>query len=109
MNVTSAIGIAAILIVVSIIVVVALLLEINSKKLEVYQTTIYDKETRNSMIYTGIFIPIVQHILKVDMGIEVNVDQDMYTKLEIGDRVQVARYSNSKYKIENSQSICHRP
>ena len=88
------------LFVVASIIIIAVLYDRNSKKVNTYSTTIHDKEVRNSMIYTGIFVPIVYYLLRVDMGIEVNVDKSTFDRLEIGDGVQIARYSNGKYKLE---------
>jgi hypothetical protein len=100
LNEISVIGIAIMLLVVASIVIIAVLYNRNSKRVNTYSTTIYDKEVRNSMIYAGVFVPIVYYLLNVDMGIEVNVNKSTFDRLGIGDRVQVARYSNGKYKLE---------
>lgn len=34
-----------------------------------FQTTFMDKETKNSMIYVGFFMPFIVYSLKVEMGI----------------------------------------
>jgi len=92
MNEVAVVGIVILLIVLAVIVAVSIAINRNTKKLESYPTTVYDKETRNTMIY---------YILKVDMGLEVYVDYKSYNRIEIGDTVQVARYSNNKYKLEH--------
>lgn len=101
MNESTIVGIVVLLIVIAVIVAVSIAISRNSKKLESYPTTVYGKETRNTMIYTGVFIPMIYYILKVDMGLEVYVDHTSYNRIEIGDTVQVARYSNNKYKLEH--------
>jgi len=101
MNEVAVVGIVILLIVLAVIVGISIAINRNTKKQESYPTTVYDKETRNTMIYTGVFIPIIYYILKVDMGLEIYVDHTSYNRIEIGDKIQVARYSNNKYKLEH--------
>ena len=41
------------------------------RKVKTFKTRVVDKYERNSMIYTGVFIPIVLQFLVVEMGVEV--------------------------------------
>jgi len=87
MNEVAIVGIVILFIVLAVIIAVSIAISRNSKKLESYTTTVYDKETRNTMIYTGVFIPMIYYILKVDMGLEIYVDHASYNRIEIGDTI----------------------
>ena len=101
MNEVAIVGLVILFIVLAVILVVSIAISRNKKKLGSYSATVYDKETRSTIIYSGVFIPITLYILKVDMGIEVQVDHRTFNRIEIGETIQVARYSNSKYKLEH--------
>jgi hypothetical protein len=71
-----------------------------ARKVKTFQTRVVDKFERNTMIYTGVFIPIVLQYLVVEMGVEMNVRSSDYRNFDIGDTVWVSRYSNGSYRIE---------
>ena len=44
-------------------------------------------------------MPFIVYSLKVEMGIQVNVDRGSYNQIEVGDSVLINRYSNGMYRI----------
>jgi hypothetical protein len=83
-----------------IIVVAIVYPSMTARKVKTFQTRVVDKFERNTMIYTGVFIPIVLQYLVVEMGVEMNVRSSDYRNFDIGDTVWVSRYSNGSYRIE---------
>ena len=73
---------------------------LTARKVKTFKTRGVDKFERNSMIYTGVFIPIVLQYLVVEMGVEVKVGGLDYRRTDIGDTVWVSRYSNGSYRLE---------
>lgn len=73
---------------------------LTARKVKTFKTRVVDKFERNSMIYTGVFIPIVLQYLVVEMGVEVKVGGLDYRRTDIGDTVWVSRYSNGSYRLE---------
>ena len=73
---------------------------LTARKVKTFKTRVVDKYERNSMIYTGVFIPIVLQFLVVEMGVEVKVGNSDYRRTDIGETVWVSRYSNGSYRLE---------
>jgi len=73
---------------------------LTARKVKTFKTRVADKFERNSMIYTGVFIPIVLQYLVVEMGVEVKVGGLDHRRTDIGDTVWVSRYSNGSYRLE---------
>jgi hypothetical protein len=73
---------------------------LTARKVKTFKTRVVDKFERNSMIYTGVFIPIVLQYLVVEKGVEVKVGGLDYRRTDIGDTVWVSRYSNGSYRLE---------
>ena len=71
-----------------------------ARKVKTFKTKVVDKFERNSMIYTGVFIPLVLQYLVVEMGVEVKVGGLDYRHTDIGDTIWVSRYSNGSYRLE---------
>lgn len=84
----------------AILVVAIAYPSLTARKVKTFKTRVVDKFERNSMIYTGVFIPIVLQYLVVEMGVEVKVGGLDYRRTGIGDTVWVSRYSNGSYRLE---------
>ncbi|NQT09002.1 hypothetical protein HQ586_08000 [Candidatus Bathyarchaeota archaeon] len=83
------------------VLVVAIVYPIlTARKVRTFQTRVVDKFERNSMIYAGVFVPLVLQYLVVEMGVEMNVRSSDYRNVDIGDTVWVSRYSNGSYRLE---------
>jgi hypothetical protein len=85
---------------IAIIVVAIAYPSMTARRVRSFRTRVVDKFERNSMIYTGVFIPIVVKYLEVEMGIEVKVRSSDYRSIEVGDTIWVSRYSNGSYRLE---------
>ena len=73
---------------------------LTARKVKTFKTRVVDKFERNSMIFAGVFIPLVLQYLVVEMGGEVKVGGLDYRRTDIGDTVWVSRYSNGSYRLE---------
>ncbi len=83
------------------VLVVAIVYPIlTARKVRTFQTRVVDKFERNSMIYAGVFIPLVLQYLVVEMSVEVKVGGLDYRHTDIGDTIWVSRYSNGSYRLE---------
>jgi len=85
---------------IAIIVVAIAYPSMTARRVRTFKTRVVDKFERNSMIYTGVFIPLVLQYLVVEMGVEVKVGRFDYRRTGIGDTVWVSRYSNGSYRLE---------
>ena len=83
-----------------VLVVAIVYPSMTARKVKTFKTKVVDKFERNSMIYTGVFIPVVLQYLVVEMGIEVKAGGLDYRRTDIGDTVWVSRYSNGSYRLE---------
>ena len=84
----------------AIIVVAIVYPGMTARRVRTFKTRVVDKFERNSMIYTGVFIPIVLKYLVVEMGVEMKVRSSDFRRADIGDTVWVSRYSNGSYRLE---------
>lgn len=73
---------------------------LTARKVRTFKARVVDKFERNSMIYAGVFIPLVLQYLVVEMGVEVKVGGLDYRRVDIGDTVWVSRYNNGSYRLE---------
>lgn len=71
-----------------------------ARKVGTFQTSVVDKLERRSVIYSGIFVPVLNQYLVVDMGIEVKVKKYDYGRIDIGNTIYVSKYSNGSYRLE---------
>jgi hypothetical protein len=85
---------------IAIIVVAIVYPSMTARRVRSFKTRVVDKYERNSMIYTGVFIPILVKYLEVEMGLEVKVRSSDYRRIEVGDTVWVSKYSNGSYRLE---------
>jgi len=65
-----------------------------------YQTLIVDKMEKQTVIYTGIFIPLTIYSIKTNENREIQVEKNQYNRLGIGDTVTIASYSNGLHKLQ---------
>ena len=65
-----------------------------------YETTIIDKREQQTVIFTGIFIPMNMLILETTELHQLNVKKQVYNRINVGDRVTVTRYSNGQHKLQ---------
>ena len=65
-----------------------------------YETTIIDKREQNTVIFTGVFIPMKMLILETTELNQINVKKRDYDRINVGDRVMVTRYSNGQHKLQ---------
>jgi len=65
-----------------------------------YQTTVVAKEEKQTVIYTGAFIPMKLYHIKTPENREIQVDRNQYNRLSVGETVTIASYSNGLYKLQ---------
>jgi len=79
---------------------VPLLQRLNARRIETFQATVLDKKTRRSMIYAGVFVPIVMYYLFVEGGVEIRVSSSDYNFFNVGEIVTVSRFSDGSYRLD---------
>jgi hypothetical protein len=62
---------------------------------------VLDKKKKTTMIYTGVFIPLVIYYLRVENGIELKVSHAVYRSVDVGDTVLVSRFSDGSYRLDH--------
>ena len=65
-----------------------------------YQTSILEKEEKQTVIYTGAFIPMKLYYVKTNENKEIQVERNQYNRLSIGETVTIASYSNGLHKLQ---------
>jgi hypothetical protein len=65
-----------------------------------YETIIIDKREQTTVIFTGIFVPIIQYILETTELNQLNVKKHVYDRISVGDSVTVTRFSNGQHKLQ---------
>lgn len=93
------------IIILSIVVILAVLLMlarsiIFAKPTGTYETIIIDKREQQTVIYTGVFIPMKMLILETTELHQINVRKRDYDRINVGDRVMITRYSNGQHKLQ---------
>ncbi len=85
-----------------LLLVLALVLRstVFAKPTGTYETTIINKLEQNTVIYTGVFIPIKQLILETTELHQIIVKKLEYDRISIGDRVTITRYSNGQHRLQ---------
>jgi hypothetical protein len=72
---------------------------LRARRVSSYQSKLLDKWEETTMIYTGVFIPLVLYFLKDERGIEFKVSYATYRSVDIGDTVSVSKYSDGSYRL----------
>jgi len=80
--------------------VIPVIRRLRARRVSTFQSTILDKREETSMIYAGVFIPLVLYYLKDERGIEYKVSHTTYRSVDIGDIVSVSRYSDGSYRLD---------
>ena len=65
-----------------------------------YETTIINKREQQTVIFTGVFIPLKLFILETTELHHVTVKKRDYDRINVGDRVMVTQYSNGQHKLQ---------
>jgi hypothetical protein len=92
--------IATLVILVLALVLTPLIRRARAKRVSSFQSTVMDKRKETTMIYAGVFIPIVIYHVRVENGIEIRVSHAEYRSLRIGDTVLVSQYSDGSYRLD---------
>ena len=92
--------IAALMIVVLLVALVPVVRCARARRISTFQSTVLDKKKETTMIFTGVFIPLVIYYLRVERGIEFNVSHAVYSCVGIGDTVSMSRYSDGSYRLD---------
>ena len=71
-----------------------------AKPTGIYQTSIVAKEEKQTVIYTGAFIPMKLYYVKTRENREIQVDRVQYNRLSIGETVTIASYNNGLHKLQ---------
>jgi uncharacterized membrane protein len=83
-----------------VFVLVPVIRRARAQRISSFQSTILDKKKKTTMIYTGVFIPLVIYFLRVEKGIEFKVNHTVYQSVEIGDTVLVSMFSDGSYRLD---------
>ena len=85
------------------LLVLAVLLQstVFAKPTASYETTFINKREQNTVIYTGVFIPIKQLILETTELNQIIVKKHEYDRINVGDRVAITRYSNGQHRLQS--------
>jgi hypothetical protein len=88
-----------------LVALVPVIRRVRARRTSTFQSTVLDKKKETTMIYTGVFIPLVIvfiplviYSLRVERGIEFNVSHAVYSSVDIGDTVSMSRYSDGSYR-----------
>lgn len=65
-----------------------------------YETTIIDKRVQDTVMYTGVFIPMKIYMLETTELNQLNVKKQVYDRINVGDRVTVTRFTNGKHRLQ---------
>ncbi len=65
-----------------------------------YETTIINKKVQDTVLYTGVFIPMKMYILETTELHQLKVKKQVYDRKNVGDRVTVTRYSNGRHRLQ---------
>ena len=71
-----------------------------AKPTGIYQTKVIEGEEKQTVIYTGVFIPMRTYLIKTSESREINIEKKQYLKLKMGDTVTITSYSNGLHRLE---------
>ena len=83
-----------------LVLAIALQSTVFAKPTGTYETTIINKREQNTVIYTGVFIPIKRLILETTELHQIIVKKHVYDRINVGDRVTITRYSNGRHRLK---------
>ena len=73
---------------------------LRARRISTFQSTVLDKKEETTMIYAGVFIPLVIYHLRVEKGMEFNVSHATYSSVNIGDTVSISSYSDGSHRLD---------
>ena len=73
---------------------------LRARRISTFQSTVLDKKEETTMIYAGVFIPLVIYHLRVEKGIEFNASYTTYSSVDIGDTVSISSFSDGSYRLD---------
>lgn len=65
-----------------------------------YQTRITHKDEKQTVVYTGVFIPLKIYSVTTSEDRDIKVERSQYNRIKIGDTVTVTCYSNGLHILE---------
>ena len=71
-----------------------------AKPTRTYQTRIAHKDEKQTVVYTGVFVPLKIYSITTSENQEIKVERNQYNRIKIGDIVTVTSYSNGLHKLE---------
>ncbi len=92
--------IATLLMLILLVALVPVIRRVRARRTSTFQSTLLDKKKETTMIYPGVFIPLVIYSLRVECGIEFKVSHAVYRSVDIGDTVSMSRYSDGSYRLD---------
>lgn len=88
-----------------IIAIVPLFRRLTAQRLDTFYAAILEKTQEKSVIYSGVFVPIVINYLIVETGSKVKVSKSAFNAVEVGDSVVVSEYSDGTCRLESYAKI----
>ena len=92
--------IAALMMLVLLIALVPVIRRSRARRTSTFQSMVLDKKKETTMIYAGVFIPLVIYYLRVESGIEFKVSHAVYSSVDVGDTVSISNYSDGSYRLD---------
>ena len=80
--------------------VIPVIRHLRARRISTFQSTVLDKKKETTMIYAGVFIPLVIYYLRVEREIEFKVSYATYNSVDIGDTVSISKYSDGSYRLD---------
>ena len=80
--------------------VIPVIRHLRAQRISTFQSTVLDKKKETTMIYAGVFIPLVIYYLRVEREIEFKVSYATYNSVDIGDTVSISKYSDGSYRLD---------
>jgi len=88
-----------------IILIVPILRRLTAQRLDTFYAAVLEKTQEQSVIYAGVFVPIVINYLIVETGRKVKVSKSAFSAVEVGDSVVVSEYSDGTCRLESYAKI----
>jgi len=93
--------IVALAAVVIILALIPLTRRATTTKMRTLQATVIDKRREKGVVYGGLFLPTVKHMLITDRGLQAETTKEVYEATNIGEKVTVAEYSDGVYRVDH--------
>ena len=83
-----------------VLVFISVMRRVRARRISTFQSTVLDKKEETTMIYAGVFIPLVIYSIRVEKGIEIRVSHATYNSVDIDDTVSISKYSDGSYRLD---------